>query len=104
MKFQSNLFFKIITISSLFLLLFVIASCFFDVDIENDVHDNTVEIDVCQDIQERFPDGGVEQEMSCDEDSGTCDLKESGSGCESDEECDSNLCLCNICISFTDFL
>lgn len=108
------------------------SSCFMEVDINNDIHDNTVKIgDACDLLRDKFgkPELEASAEMNiCPEDQ-TCnpnyldspdsspysassgfgdqDLdagadatpeKEAGYPCSLDEECQSDFCLCDICI------
>lgn len=108
---------------------FVISDCFIDVDINNDIHDNTVKVgDACDIVRERFgKTGSASSALPCetcdlepevntqssstttdasnlDNDAGSSTLLDVGETCSEDSECQSNFCICQICIDPTQLL
>ena len=77
------------------------ASCF--IDIENNIHDNPITVgDTCDVIRSSFAsDAGSKCDGSAD--AGSCQ-EDDGAPCETNADCTSNLCLCQICIDPSQFL
>lgn len=121
-----NVLFSLVTI-------FAISNCFVDVDINTDVHDNPVKIgDACDLIQDKFgkkestaPESNPQSCNGCtpdpepntssssvsgassssgDTDGGAPALKDVGETCSEDTECQSDFCLCEICIDPAELL
>lgn len=66
----------------------------------NDIHDNSVDMgDLCELIKEKFKDddaGSKAIPRSDDE------LREDGEECEKDSQCQSESCICDVCIDLND--
>lgn len=117
--------------------IFAVSNCFFDVDINTDVHDNPVTVgDACDLLRDKFgkktstvpeteptycqgctpgpePDTSSSSVSSSaassssgsgDPDAGTPEPKAVGETCAEDNECQSDFCLCEICIDPAELL
>jgi hypothetical protein len=88
---RSKVLVRTIIISTL---VFGAFSCF---DFNTDVHDNNVTVgNTCDIIKSAFATDAAA--AICSDADASCPLKEAGMPCTAKEECQSDICLCEICI------
>lgn len=93
---------RIFTLAFLVSASIFIGSCFIDIDF--DIHDNTAQIgDICELIKEEMDASSTEEYVACDKDAETpdpetCDPRAAGRACQDNNECSSQVCVCDVCV------